>query len=483
MCSFFDHRKIGLGLILIALFSKSAFSNIDLIKYLEQESEDTEVVEELDELARAHETLPTNVEMSGEEFNNLFEGKLFIKFIKNNRRHYDYTFHQGINKLSDNLIRKYEYEMTDEVFYRCFFRRTRKVNKRVQKQVPEEFKPGGSCNEGGLYFTDLARANDWSSHGNPTIIKIPDNARVWLEHNKFKADMIDIDFNHGLDSKKLNAVINQKPPVKLKSAEIWPLEEALESGDDSESAFNFADEIAKNINIWLISNDKNDQSETTDILLKVGYIYGEILRTMEVLNFNYKNTKLYDAYLKIYSLTNLPFFKIPPVAPSRYYNQLQQAIEKYATRHKYSHGTETYNKFVQWVLFQFLYNHLTETLYSIDSNYRLKFETKITIGDEDNSAESPGTILFSKTTKKETREDIETSEANIEETNDEVLSMQLMANNPDILKFDPVSLLSPETKCLHSIFSFLEEYASDNPYLYLIVTPLKKRLSSIPGVR
>ncbi|MFK7827619.1 MAG: hypothetical protein AB8G05_25970 [Oligoflexales bacterium] len=401
-----------------------------------------------------------------------------MKFIRADKQHNSYIFHQGINKLSDNVRTVYENEFKDEIFYRCFFRRTRRISQTIKKQVPEEFEAKGTCQTGGLYFTDLTHASRWNSYGDPTIVKVPNEARVWLESDKFKADMIDIDFS--LNSKLAKLIQRNIYQVSLKSANIYPLDEALESEDESDALFTFSSQIATKIDCWLSSKGKNDQSQTIDTLLKVGFIYGQILRTMKVLNFDFQGSKLFDAYLIIYSVKNTFDFKIPPISTSNNCSQLEKSIGRYASSHNYKPGSETYDKFVQWVLIQYLYNNLVDMLNQIDSNYYKKFDTTINIPNMRESGENPNILFYSQLTSNENLED-KMSEDDLVHESKPSLALQISKNKKDILAFNSNELLQPETKCIHTIIELLEEKAIDNPYLQLIVTPLKKRLSKIPG--
>ena len=53
------------------------------------------------------------------------------------------------------------------------------------------FNPSGSCESGGLYFTDLEHVLEYSDYGHLVAeIELPDNARIYKDPNgnKWKAD-------------------------------------------------------------------------------------------------------------------------------------------------------------------------------------------------------------------------------------------------------------------------------------------------------
>jgi hypothetical protein len=57
----------------------------------------------------------------------------------------------------------------------------------------KKFHPSGQCNEGGLYFTDKKNILSFSEYGpNLGVIEIPDDAQVYIEENKFKADKLEL---------------------------------------------------------------------------------------------------------------------------------------------------------------------------------------------------------------------------------------------------------------------------------------------------
>lgn len=98
-------------------------------------------------------------EVSGKQLNEANEYKTFYKFIDESKIHNGYEFKTGLN-IDTN-----------------------------------EFSPTGSCSEGGIYFTDVFNVTSFSNYGiNLCDVKIPDNARCYLENNKIKCDKIIINF-------------------------------------------------------------------------------------------------------------------------------------------------------------------------------------------------------------------------------------------------------------------------------------------------
>jgi len=103
--------------------------------------------------------IPVYSEVSGEDFNILYGDTKFYKFLNNDLAHYDYVYNLGLN-----------------------------IN-------IEYFRPCGTCIGGGLYFCDESNCHTfWKNYGTKlAFVSIPQNARVYIEHNKFKADRIIID--------------------------------------------------------------------------------------------------------------------------------------------------------------------------------------------------------------------------------------------------------------------------------------------------
>lgn len=98
-------------------------------------------------------------ELSGEQFNKLFINIEFVKLTSCTENHNNFQFTDGLN-----------------------------VDIR-------QFNPVGECSAGGIYFTDLRKSHLWIKYGSSVMeyirnVIIPDDARVYIEKNKFKADKI-----------------------------------------------------------------------------------------------------------------------------------------------------------------------------------------------------------------------------------------------------------------------------------------------------
>lgn len=103
----------------------------------------------------------TNIEITGKEFNIYFASKRkYVKLTNEKEVHNGYMFKDGENV----------------------------------DTIP--FYPHGECNEGGIYFTELGKIDRWLDYGSTGKMKwmrdveIPNNARVYIEHNKVKADKL-----------------------------------------------------------------------------------------------------------------------------------------------------------------------------------------------------------------------------------------------------------------------------------------------------
>ena len=96
-------------------------------------------------------------EMTGKEFNKIFGGKKYLKFTNKDENHYGFQFRDGLNE-------------DTEVFF-----------------------PHGECKGGGIYFTEKEHMYTWLTswyHKFVREVTIPDDARVYVEREKFKADKI-----------------------------------------------------------------------------------------------------------------------------------------------------------------------------------------------------------------------------------------------------------------------------------------------------
>lgn len=97
----------------------------------------------------------------GENFNKLYCNKIFYKRINLNYKHFDFTYKHGLN--------------IDHI----------------------KFNPMGKCNPGGLYFSDIDKILLYI-YTDCYICKvtIPDDAYVYIEDYKFKADRIFLDLEN-----------------------------------------------------------------------------------------------------------------------------------------------------------------------------------------------------------------------------------------------------------------------------------------------
>ena len=96
-----------------------------------------------------------NREISGEQFNDLFKKHTFVKILSDNLTHNGFTYKQGLN-IDTN-----------------------------------DFNPNGECQSGGLYFCDIWLSYLYLRFGNKfAYVIVPDDARVYIEENKFKSDKL-----------------------------------------------------------------------------------------------------------------------------------------------------------------------------------------------------------------------------------------------------------------------------------------------------
>ena len=100
--------------------------------------------------------LELNTVYSGKEFNGLCKNKKFYKFLNDNSTHNNFQYKLGLNIDS------------------------------------EPFNPDSECSKGGLYFCEESECyRFWDSFGKHlAIVEIPDDAKVYVEQGKFKADKI-----------------------------------------------------------------------------------------------------------------------------------------------------------------------------------------------------------------------------------------------------------------------------------------------------
>ena len=93
--------------------------------------------------------------LTGKQFNEKYKDTEFYKILQDNLTHYGFTYRQGLN-IDTN-----------------------------------KFNPFRKCQFGGLYFTTIDHILSFSNYGNKiSLVRIPDDANVYAEKYKFKADKI-----------------------------------------------------------------------------------------------------------------------------------------------------------------------------------------------------------------------------------------------------------------------------------------------------
>ena len=100
-----------------------------------------------------------NQVLTGKQFNSFYHNQIFVKLTNQSENHHGCHFQTGLN--------------TD----------------------PMPFDPQGNCKPGGIYFCLMEKIPMWLNYSLlPMIycrlVTIPDNAQVWVENDKFKADQI-----------------------------------------------------------------------------------------------------------------------------------------------------------------------------------------------------------------------------------------------------------------------------------------------------
>ena len=100
--------------------------------------------------------LNLHTEYSGIDFNKMHKNIKFYKFLNNDLTHYDFEYKVGLN--------------IDTA----------------------QFNPKRECSGGGLYFCEESKCHFYfDQYGTKlALIEIPDDAKVYIEENKFKADKI-----------------------------------------------------------------------------------------------------------------------------------------------------------------------------------------------------------------------------------------------------------------------------------------------------
>lgn len=132
---------------------------------------------------RARVLSEENTEMSGADFTAQY-GRVYFKWINGYRQHYGFRYRLGLNV--DN--------------------------------VP--FEPAGECRAGGLYFTNCENIHSFKSCGELLAkVIVPDDARVWIESNKFKADKLIIEtFEYKFNAQETLNVMRRSPVLALEYA-------------------------------------------------------------------------------------------------------------------------------------------------------------------------------------------------------------------------------------------------------------------------
>jgi hypothetical protein len=107
-------------------------------------------------------------EVTGEEINNMTNNEIFVKCIAENLTHHNFTYKIGLNK-------------DTQIFYPC-----------------------SNCKSGGFYFTDTKNINKFLHYGTKLAnVKIPNNARCYLEIDKIKCDQFILELIEPLKNHKL----------------------------------------------------------------------------------------------------------------------------------------------------------------------------------------------------------------------------------------------------------------------------------------
>ena len=100
-----------------------------------------------------------NQVLTGQQLNQQYPEKVFVKLTNQLENHNGYQFQTGLNIDS----------------------------------IP--FNPSGECQPGGIYFCLLEKIHIWLNYNDDQmiyarVVTIPDDALVWVEREKFKADRI-----------------------------------------------------------------------------------------------------------------------------------------------------------------------------------------------------------------------------------------------------------------------------------------------------
>ncbi len=144
---------------------------------------------------------------TGANFNIITEGRAFVKLTNKDSAHNDFSFFEGINVDS----------------------------------VP--FNPHDECTPGGIYFVEKKYFINWLQYNENTMeyvwdVKIPNDARVYVENYKFKSDRIelynkrkieDMDIWNNMEMKDYKRIVKKCPLIskylktKIQDPEFYKL--------------------------------------------------------------------------------------------------------------------------------------------------------------------------------------------------------------------------------------------------------------------
>ena len=110
------------------------------------------------------------ITLSGSEFNRIYKDTIFLKLTNETENHNGFQFMDGLN--------------IDSV----------------------SFDPTGECKPGGIYFTKECEAWRWLNYNSKVmiymrIVTIPNDANVYIEDMKFKADKIILESKQRISQK------------------------------------------------------------------------------------------------------------------------------------------------------------------------------------------------------------------------------------------------------------------------------------------
>ena len=125
--------------------------------------------------------LKINTTITGSEFNAYYGEARFYKILNYNLTHFGFTYKIGINKDT------------------------------------RHFNPSGTCNPGGLYFAHESQIRNFLGYGHLIAnVIIEDDALVYIEEGKFKANKIIIDVIEEITDTIINECIVKNPLLSIK---------------------------------------------------------------------------------------------------------------------------------------------------------------------------------------------------------------------------------------------------------------------------